>query len=491
MSTLTYNLRQHPIGWALAINALALVVYACSPLAGEYPVVVLGIQAFILVQLFLPSCRPVWSAPLCPANIAQFFFWVQLVGVALLVGFYGFSQGTLPDLPSSWAIDTAICLRVLGYVSFCIAFHYFSKSQREATSTDEPDKRELRLHDSRSTAFLLLPYLAIGLVGFFLAYGSLSGYIEYVSSPVLQKERELQPATLATAAGTFLRPFLGFALVMAWSLWINPQRSGPARVGATAALVVLLLVVNFSYNRGSMLAPLIGVAAAYSLHVRRISVPTIVAAGVVALFASLAFGWYRSTEMQVADVSTSDVEETWSEERMVEFVQVYASGPQMTAYLIEELGSANTFYYGRTLVPSLVHTIPVLGKPFRDDSGMAVLNRLIYDDPSVVDQMISYDAELYINFHFPGVVLGYALLGWLLSCFQNWFMKAANPIESYAWLVLALWTIFPGSLPIVSQMYVYFFWPVYIYLLVKVLWSIRDRARLARQRDLQLEVIPQ
>src|SRR5258708_894003 len=128
MNTLTDNLRQHPISWGLAINALALVVYACSPLAGEYPVVVLGIQAFILVQLFLPSCRPEWRTPLCPANIAQFFFWVQLVGVAVLVGFYGFSQGTLPDLPSPWAIDTAICLRVLGYVSFCVAFHYFSKA---------------------------------------------------------------------------------------------------------------------------------------------------------------------------------------------------------------------------------------------------------------------------------------------------------------------------------------------------------------------------
>ena len=49
---------------------------------------------------------------------------------------------------------------------------------------------------------------------------------------------------------------------------------------------------------------------------------------------------------------------------VVDFVQIYASGPQMSAYLIDSL--EGKFYYGETLLPSLVYPIPVLGKPYRD-----------------------------------------------------------------------------------------------------------------------------
>jgi len=36
---------------------------------------------------------------------------------------------------------------------------------------------------------------------------------------------------------------------------------------------------------------------------------------------------------------------------------------------------------------------------------------------------------------------------------------------------MALWTVFPGSLAITSQIYVYSFWPIYSYFAAKHLWS--------------------
>jgi hypothetical protein len=161
-------------------------------------------------------------------------------------------------------------------------------------------------------------------------------------------------------------------------------------------------------------------------------------------------------------------------------VQIYASAPQLSAYLIESL--EGKFYYGRTLLPSLVYPIPVLGKPYRDTSGTGIFNELIYGDTDSVDQIIPLDGELYINFHLAGVVLGNVLLGCFLAWLQGKCVGAPNPVESYAWLMMALWTVFPSSLAVTSQMYVYSFWPIYSYFLVKSVWSWNSATAAHRDR---------
>jgi hypothetical protein len=388
--------------------------------------------------------------------------------VALLIGLYGIREGTLPRQPSAAAIDTAILLRVLGYLAFCVAYQY-GASPVPAGGAGRGPRPAL-------TTAVLVAFLGLGLLGQCLAYESLEGFLDFVSSPVQHRERAELPTTPAGAASTFLRPFLGFALVLLWSRWL--RRGGRPRpvaacAAATAGLIVLLLLANFSYNRGSLLAPVLAVTAAYSVHVRRVSFLAIALGGTVVLFAALAFGWYRSTNLEISELATADLSGTWSDDQVAEFFQIYASGPQMTAYLIDEHGDS-PLYLGRTLVCSLLYPVPVLGKAFREGSGVCILNMLIYQDPDVVDQVIPYDAELYINFHAAGVVLGYGVLGWLVRGFQARFLQARHAVESYAWLLLALWLIFPGSLPVASQMYVYFFWPVYCYFglhLVARLWS--------------------
>ena len=45
-------------------------------------------------------------------------------------------------------------------------------------------------------------------------------------------------------------------------------------------------------------------------------------------------------------------------------------------------------------------------------------------------------------------------------------MAAPTPVEGYAWLMMALWTVFPGSLSVASQIYLYSFWPIYGYFMI-------------------------
>ena len=472
MHNWTDNLEARQTVGVIALNTAALVAFACAPVASEYPLGGVSILAFLLIQVFCPSCRLYFTAPLCPANIAQCLFWVQLVLVPLLIGYYDISLGTLPELPSHQAIDTAICLRIVGYVSFCVAYQCFFKpvpAQRDPDVHHQPDP----FTQGVGVPFMLIAACAaLGLVGCFLFYRGIDGFIEYVSSPIYQRERELEEATLAGAAGNLLRHFLGFAVILAWSWWIvgnGQRRSAAACVVVTGLAAVVLLAANFTYNRGTTLAPALALAAAYSLHVRRISFSVVALASAVVLVVAFSFGWYRSSDLKVSDVSAEDIGTTWDGQQMVDFLQIYASGPQLTAYLIDDVEFENKFYYGKTLLPSVLYPIPVLGKPYREMSGVVIFNASIYGEMDVFDQIIAYDSELYINFLVPGVVVGYFFLGWLLTRFQSRFLQATNPVESYAWLLLALWTVFPGSIAVTSQSYFYSFWPIYLYALIKLL----------------------
>lgn len=457
--------------WVLAISALALIVFVSGPVAEEYPLAAGGILAFMFVQVAFPACRIRTTAPVCPANIAQGYYWIQLVLVTVLVGYFGFSQGVLPHLPPKSAIDLAIVVHVVSYLSFCVAYQCASRAT----------VREGRGRESASgTASLIVPFAVVGVLGFLLAHGGIGGFVDYISSPVESRLRAEEATTLAGAAGTFLKHFLGFAVVLAWSWWLGkaPRRK-LSIVAVTAAVALALLVVNFNYNRGTMLGPIIALAAAFSMHAWRIPFKGVVLAGVLALSVAFLFGWYRSTDLEITELSASALADTWSTDRVVEFVQIYASAPQMTAYLIESL--EGTFYYGKTLLPSLVYPIPVLGKPFREISGPGIFNELIYGDSDSVDQIIPLPGELYVNLHLAGVVLGGALLGWALACMQGRFVAAPTAVESYAWLMMALWTVFPGSLAVMSQIYLYSFWPIYVYFAARRLrwWN----AGMAGHRD--------
>ena len=458
--------------WVLAINAVALIAFAAAPAAKEYPLAAFGILAFMFVQACLPACRIRVSTPVCPANIAQGYYWVQLVLVTVLVGHFGFSQGVLPHLPSRSALDRAIVVHVVSYLSLCVAYQCWSGARAE--------EGRARRSTLRGTAYLIVPFAVLGLAGFLLAHGGLGGFVDYLSSPVEERLRAEEATTLPRAAGTFLKHFLGFAAVLAWSWWLGkaPRRK-VSIVAVTAAVVMVLLLANFNYNRGTMLGPIVALAAAFSRHVWRIPFKGVVLAGALALCLAFVFGWYRSTDLAVSELSVSAVTERWRTEDVVEFVQVYASGPQMTAYLIESL--EGRLYYGKTLLPSLVYPVPVLGKPFRDISGPVIFNELIYGETATLDQVIPLAGELYMNFHLIGVIAGGALLGGVLARMQGKFVTAPNPVESYAWLMMALWTVFPGSLSVASQIYVYSFWPIYAYFAVRKLWSWN--AAMAAHRD--------
>jgi hypothetical protein len=110
--------------------------------------------------------------------------------------------------------------------------------------------------------------------------------------------------------------------------------------------------------------------------------------------------------------------------------------------------------------------VPVLGKGFRDTSGWAVYNRAIYGNDEIADQIMPFQCELFANFHVPGVAAGYFALGLLLGALQRRFEAAASGFGVYSIQYLALWTsmLIVWSLAVLSQILVFFCWPICAYL---------------------------
>src|SRR5262245_18555978 len=195
MSALRRDATSHGGLWLLATSAVALMAFAGSPLAPQYPLAVLGVLAFLLVQALLPACRIRMDTPLCPANIAQGYYWVQLVLVTVLIGYVGFALGTLPYLPSKRAIDLAIVVNVVGYLAFSVGYQWFAR---------ETARRAPGPVSAPGPAYLIVPFALIGLLGLVLTYGSVGGFVEYASSPIEQRLRAEEAATIYSAAGNFL-----------------------------------------------------------------------------------------------------------------------------------------------------------------------------------------------------------------------------------------------------------------------------------------------
>jgi O-antigen/teichoic acid export membrane protein len=451
----------------------ALLVFALASPDHRFVAALPGALVFALVLALCPRVRPVLATPICPLNWVLLLFFLRLVVLPLWINVGGPDLGTLPRLPSDGAINGAILLCALAFASFGIAYQRFSRPPRP-----RPD-RPRRLAGRPPHRPLAIACAALGLVGFALTFPSPASLIAYYAHPAADAlQPNDAPATLAEAAATFLRPFLGFAVVLVWCNWIDRRgksSSRIARVGFTAVALALVVAAfaSFDYNRGAFLAPAIAMAAVYGIRVRRISAKVLATAGALLLLVLLAWGLYRTSQYGGLRQVLTDPAARASLERDLNAgaqLQVYGGSPQFSALLLESIPMPEGLYRGRTLLGSLLSPLPILGEPFRGESGFFVYNRLYYGSLRVAyDQVIPFSAELFINFHLPGVIVGYAALGFAIARLQRAATEARSAIEVYVAQYAAYWLAFliPGSLAVASQIFIYFFWPIYLYLFIR------------------------
>jgi hypothetical protein len=459
--------------WSFIAFAVTAIVFLSVPSENKYPGALVGAFVFFLVQCFLPACRPVKGQLLCPWSWALIVFFLQLVLLPLSLLLFGPSQGALPFLPSDRAINLAMLLNTAAFATFSATYHHFARHREIARQSGQGRRVTSR---SPSLTYIVLNG-AIGLLGFFFAFGALSKVAEYFSDPSGYLSRLASDSDkLGLAAGQFLRPFLGICVVMLWCRWLDQKSSNKTKhlssfVTALAILAVCFSNATFNYNRGSLVVPLVAMFAVIVSGPGRAQRRTVVSAGAIVLIVLVLmpfYGAYRSSDFtgkelfndpSVRDFLADKVE-------LSELFQVYGGAPQYLGFFLETGKWGADPQWGKILVSSALAPLPILGKPFRENSGTAIYNRLIYGTLDVADQIAPFQGEAFLDFRLPGVLAGFCLLGWIAFKFQKAFSHSQSFFELFIWQYFSVWTFFLilGSLAVVSQIFIYFCWPFYLYL---------------------------
>jgi hypothetical protein len=474
-----------------ALSFLAFVVVATAflsvPSENRYPAALVGAFVFFLVQLLLPSCRPASARLLCPWNWALGVFFLQLVLLPLSVLLSGPSRGVLPFLPSDQAINLAMLINTAAFAAFCGTFECFARRSEISRQSSALQQDSQVASRAPSLTYIGLNGV-IGLIGFFFAFGALSKVKEYFSDPSGYLSRLTDVSDkLGLAAGNFLRPFLGVCVVMLWCRWLDGERSHKRKGFSSVVTTLAILAVCFSnatfkYNRGSLVVPLVAMLAVIVSGPTRVPRRTVASAGLIVLVVLVLmpfYGVYRSSNFtgeelfndpSVRDFLVDKVE-------LTELFQVYGGAPQFLGFFLETAKWGVNPQWGRVLVSSTLTPLPILGKPFRENSGTAIYNRLIYGMLDVEDQIAPFQGEAFLDFHLPGVVAGFCMLGWIAFKLQTAFVHSRSFFETFLWQYFSIWTFFLifGSLSVVSQIFIYSCWPLYLYFIYRRLKSRSSR----------------
>lgn len=438
----------------IGLCAAALALWALSGRALEYPAYGAAMLEMLVAAWAFPAARFKTSAPLSPANWALFLFHVHLVAAPLLGMWFGFALGVLPHLPSPRFLNVAMLVSALAHLGFAAGAQYGARPL--AKGAPRPWFSE-RMNAALAAAFLL-----IGAVGLWLLFGGPAGYVRYVTDPEMQAEIYATPSSMRMAAGNLLRHFFPFGLVLCWSIGVARRERRGWYAFPTLLLLAALVASTANYNRASMVGPVLAVLAAYSLAVRRLSGRAVALIGLGLMLAGVAFGSYRNDNLYGPDAPGR--QQQTRGEALSEFLQIYGEGPQCVGFLLEQTAQEPR-HLGKSAFASLMYPLPVVGKPFRDASGVVLYNRLIYGEPGVVDQVTPAAAELFLNFHLPGVAAFFALLGFAVQRTEQHFQAAPTAFRAVAAFMVGMWLSFPiaGALAVVSQIFIYSFWPLYAY----------------------------
>jgi hypothetical protein len=424
-----------------------------------------SISTFAGVLIVFPACRPSPGRILTPWNWALLIFCLQLVLEPLSVALFGARVTVLPYAPSAESMNAALALYTIGFVSCAVAYQLcYSRLSKRSIS--------VKPHHAGKSYLIWFLFVTTGLLGVYLLFDGFANYFGYLihssTSVAIRETSKGAPATLDKAAGTFLFPFLGFGLI---GLLFTPKtdRRAPGIVKMLREVLLLVLVavsyaVSGNYNRGTFVVPLIAAGAVLIRFGGRGGVRYIIAVCLILATLISVATLYREANSS-ADSLGVDGSTFGRGYDMLDAFQVYGAAPQHLGLFLQETGGGKNLLYGATILPSILYTVPIIGIPLRPQSTV----QMYWDIVGRNDQIVPFHGELFVNFHIPGIIIGLAMLGILIGYFQVKFEQSQIALDSFIWQYISMWTTFIliANLMIVSQIYIYQFWPIYVYWLVK------------------------
>jgi hypothetical protein len=462
-ATLATSARR-PIAAVVVAVDIAVLLWAVSTGFGSqdvrFPAIPVAQLTFLGVQLAFPHLRWARDHVLGPANAAFLLFALQLLVIPTLISVGGLYSGELTSTPADFYINVAMLLQAVAYLSYALG-HALAKRARRPSNWRE----------GNSVVPIAWTFVAIGLLGVVLRFHSIGAVVAYFSGR--GDIFDSSAASLADAAGTFLRPFASYGLIALWCVRLVRRRQGERlSVWADVALIVGALAVfaTYNYNRAAIVIPIIALLATYSLHVRQLRASVVAVATLIGAVLAFQFGSYRTDYSGTLGGTVTREQANLGSEGAspADEVQLYGNGPQFWAVTIADTDH-RSFLLGKSIVGSIMLPVPILGKPFRSSSGTVEYNALVYGRAGVADQILAVGAELYWNFGMAGVVGGYLLLGWVVRRLDERSKKSSDALATYTYCYIGVWVAMSviNSLSVLAQILAYFLWPVYVMMLLR------------------------
>ncbi|HYJ61469.1 MAG TPA: hypothetical protein VE032_08410 [Actinomycetota bacterium] len=457
--------------WPGAVVALGLFLYLIAPgTATLFPANVAALIAFGAMLSLLPAVRP---RSISPLGWALLLFGLTMVVCPILIAFFGPALSVLPRLPDAGSMRAALAVTTLAFLCFCVAANWGLHRFRITAQPTRSAWFRTNLPRWVTTTFFVL-----GALGLVASFGGPGGILASLT-PASAREARLEEATIVTAAGLLLRPFLAFGIVMTWCRWSDRVEGTRRHVRSTLALTMLGTLaasLTFGFNRASVVYPLVALLATYARRVRPIKAAGALGIAATIVLLVLAIGSYRASDATLGELTgTSDPTPVPYEFDLNEQVQIYGAAPQFLGFVMTEADRVPTGL-GRTLVSGLVAPLPILGEPFRSSAGTGLYNRWIYGPGEVRDQVIPFAGEMFLDLRLLGVVLGSIVIGVLVARLQAAFERARSSTGVFIAMYVGMWLAFPiiGSAEVVSQTFIYGMWPVYAAIGYAI---VRDRGR--------------
>jgi len=444
------------------------IAYLIAPRRHEMPMMIAGSFVFSFVQILLPRCRPRPEHYLTPLNWFVLVFFSQLLILPMVIVLFGAQPGTLPFLPSDQAMNAALFLNLSAYVCMGVSFSWMDGRLENREEIPSPGGNQAGL----SWMWALI-FFSVGLIGLILKYSSVDRFIGFISDPLSRASLvEDLEGRVTGALSTFMIPFLPWTFVILWEKLFKQGDGDRSRKHFALPTVIIgffllaSIFVNTAMNRNPLFVATLSLMAVYSIFCRPIRLYVLLILGVMSFVVIPLLGILRNYNISSLMVVLN--ESPWrladGARLSMENIQVYGAGPQFLGYMIENIDFETELFFGKSILASILQPLPILGRPFRDISSVRIYNEMIYGSGvDIEDQIVPFQGELFMNFHLPGIIVGFFLLGIVLAFLNRKFLSSLTPAEGYAWFFVSLWILFliTGSSAVVSQMFIFTLWPAY------------------------------
>lgn len=350
--------------------------------------------------------------------------------VPLLILYVGQDPVPYRDYGSYSSAEKVLWVGVI-YFAAVFLFSFFAMRSKTPSSklTSPVGGRSLRTGVTDRVIVILMCLGILGLVLRFPSVDSLWSFVTIEDYRVLQSAGQDVQSGIAQLTSNLLRPMLPLAIALL--LVRRREKSGKL----SFLLIIVLLIVSYfslgSYglNRATLLIPLIGVLASYIIYFDiEIKFRRIVWVSLLAGLAFIQIGSFRSELFAPSGAYVA--EGSWLR-TTVQTVLLYGQSPLQTAIIFD-----GSYWPGGTVIASILSPIPGIGEVWRNDTGTAFYNQLIYGNSLTRDQILLSWLEVFLSSNIVGLLLFAVILVVAFKTVQVIHDRASSFVSIYASVLL-------------------------------------------------------